>query len=146
MPDTANPGKLPLLKWWARATVSVAVALLPRQVSVGVRRAVLHNALRGLHDVLEQTPLAGRYWLDGGLLLGWAREGDALANDTDDVDFGFLAADYPKLASAVPALERAGFSLLQVLRDNNGEVVVLNFKKHGVQFDFVKALPERDKM
>jgi hypothetical protein len=118
------------------------LGLLPYRESVGIRRAILHREVRLLHDVLERTPMAGRYWLDGGLLLGWARSGDALAHDTDDVDFAFRADDYAKFVSAVPDLEQAGFVLIQVLRDNQGEVVALNFKKYGIQFDFLKVVVE----
>jgi hypothetical protein len=116
------------------------VGLLPDRESVGIRRAILHREVRLLHDVLEATPMAGRYWLDGGLLLGWARAGDALAHDTNDVDFAFRADDYANFVSAVPDLEHAGFVLIQALRDNQGEVVALNFKKYGIQFDFLKVV------
>src|SRR5688500_4973529 len=58
-----------------------------------MRGRLLRRNLRRLHDALEQTPLAGRYWLFGGMLLGWAREGRLLRHDYRDVDFGYEAAD-----------------------------------------------------
>ena len=40
-----------------------------------------------LNDVLQSTPLAGRLWVLGGVLIGWAREGRVLAHDSHDADF-----------------------------------------------------------
>lgn len=134
------------LSWWARATVSVAVDLLPGQVNVAIRRSVLHANLRRLNDVLAGTPLHERYWLDGGLLLGWARGGDALANDLRDVDFGVLAEDFPRVLAATATLEAAGFSILHVVEDDQGQPLSAHFRRGGVQFDFVKAVPEGDKL
>ena len=40
--------------------------------------------LQRLNDVLATTPIANRYWLFGGLLLGYAREGSVLGHDAVD--------------------------------------------------------------
>jgi len=84
-------------------------------------------------------------WLEGGLLLGWARSGEALANDLQDVDFGVLDVDFTKVLAAVPALEAAGFPLLHVVHHHrSGEAVSAHFRWHGIQIDFVKAVPKGD--
>ena len=46
-----------------------------RPLVVAVSRQLVAVEMRRLNDVLEATPMAGRYWVWGGLLLGWAREG-----------------------------------------------------------------------
>lgn len=134
------------LSWWARATASMAVDLLPDPFAVAIRRGLLRSTLRELNDALAGTPLSGRYWLDGGLLLGWARAGGALVDDLQDVDFGVLAEDFPRLVAAVPALEAAGFSVLHVVRAPDGEPLSAHFARRGVQFDFVKAVPSDGKL
>ena len=44
-------------------------------------RARMIENLRLLHDTLERSPLAGRWWMFAGGLLGWAREGNPLLHD-----------------------------------------------------------------
>lgn len=92
--------------------------------------------LRRLHDVLETTPLAGRYWLRGGLLLGWAREGMVLAHDSKDADFGYLQVDRARLLEALPALLNAGFKPGNILRNNAGEATEYRVLRKGAQFEF----------
>lgn len=96
--------------------------------------------LRRLHDVLEGTELAGRYWVWAGMLLGWAREGGLLAHDRD-ADFALLPDDLPKLLSAVPALRRAGFRPLQMFRNNEGNVTEVTFCRHTAKFEFFVMEP-----
>lgn len=91
--------------------------------------------LQLFHDVLEQTDLAGKYWVWAGMLLGWAREGNLLAHDRD-ADFAILPDDLPRLLAAVPELERAGFKPLMQFRNNAGSVTELTLRKHGAKFEF----------
>jgi hypothetical protein len=65
--------------------------------------------MRRLHCTLAATPLAGRCWIVGGLLLGPIRQGRPLAGDLGDVDFTFLSSDREAFLSAVPAISAAGF-------------------------------------
>jgi hypothetical protein len=67
--------------------------------------------LRRLHDALASTPIAGRYWVSGGVLLGWAREGHLLSHDALDADFNYRAEDAQRLEASLPALVDAGFRL-----------------------------------
>lgn len=91
--------------------------------------------------MLAATPLADRYWLWSGALLGWAREGRILAHDTADVDFGYFAADGDLLRSSLPALEPAGFALYRVLRNNEGTLTGVVLIRSGIHFDFLAFFP-----
>lgn len=99
--------------------------------------------LQLLHDVLERSEMSGRYWVWAGMLLGWAREGDLLAHDRD-ADFAMLPEDLPRLLSAVPALERAGFKPLMQFRNNAGRVTEVTLRKHGAKFEFFVFEPDGD--
>jgi hypothetical protein len=96
--------------------------------------------LHRLHDVLEETELAGLYWIWAGMLLGWAREGDLLAHDRD-ADIALLPENLPKLLRAVPALRRAGFHPLQMFRNNEGKVTEVTFCRHTAKFEFFVMEP-----
>jgi hypothetical protein len=126
----------------------------------GARRAALHRRigrfrvlqptlqrlfardLRRFHDVLATTDLAGRYWVWGGLLLGWAREGNLLRADTRDADFAIRSEDLARLDAAVSALTRAGFRRLFRFTNNAGQLTEVTFLRHGSQFEFFLLFPE----
>jgi hypothetical protein len=91
--------------------------------------------LLSLHDVLESTPLAGRYWVWAGVLLGWAREGQLLPHDRD-ADFGVMAEDLDLVTQLVPTLREAGFEPLHKFRNNEGRDRILAFTRHGARFEF----------
>lgn len=65
--------------------------------------------LQRVNDVLRDTPMDGRYWICGGMLLGWAREGDLLEHDALDADFAYHWDDEEHLQATFPALVAAGF-------------------------------------
>ncbi|MGA2470388.1 MAG: hypothetical protein ABSG64_06825 [Solirubrobacteraceae bacterium] len=69
------------------------------------------SRLRRLHDALAPTPISGRYWVCGGVLLGWAREGQLLSHDALDADFNYRSEDAERLEASLPALLDAGFRL-----------------------------------
>jgi hypothetical protein len=87
----------------------------------------------------------GRMWVFGGLLLGWAREGDLLGHDCDDVDFAYLADDAWRFESMFATLEAAGFSLSLRYPGATGEATEYAFRRDGIKFDFfcLKAVDER---
>lgn len=91
--------------------------------------------LREFHDLLEDSPLRGRYWVWAGMLLGWAREGQLLAHDRD-ADFAILPEDVAELLKLVPVLRAAGFLPLMQFRNNEGRVTELTFRRHGAKFEF----------
>jgi hypothetical protein len=55
-------------RWRGRAARAWAAVRLRRD-----RARFLRNLVR-LHEVLRTTPLGDRYWIIGGLLIGWARD------------------------------------------------------------------------
>ena len=100
------------------------------------RVAAMRRNLRLLNDTLAATPIAGRYWIIGGLLIGYAREGGVLTHDADDADFGIQRKDLARLFEAAPALEAAGFRLAHRYLDNAGEVAMMTWRKDNARFDF----------
>jgi hypothetical protein len=104
-----------------------------------IGRVLFPRDLRRLNDVLADTPLAGRYWVWGGVLLGWARDGRLL--DDADADFAIRSEDSDAFDAAVPALERAGFKRIFRFRNNAGEITEYSFLRHGAKFDFFFLSP-----
>ena len=109
-----------------------------------VARQLARMELRRLNKVLSVTPIAGRYWMSCGTLLGWAREGNFLANDTNDIDFAYRWTDTDKLIASIPALEAAGFRIWDAVRRNDGILSGVSLTRSGIQFDFLAAFPEGD--
>jgi len=110
-----------------------------------LRRQRLGAGLRRLADALRGTPLEGRYWIVGGLLLGWAREGRPLDSDLDDADFAYLDEDHERFLAAVPALVRAGFRPRHRFTSHDGRHVEHRFRRDGVQYDFFRLAPVGDR-
>lgn len=107
------------------------------------RREVFTNDLRALHDALAPTAFADRYWVWGGLLLGWAREGRLLDHDLYDADFAFIAGD-PAFPGAVRALTAAGFTPRRQFVNNDGQVTEWVFERNGAKFEFWALTPRGD--
>lgn len=121
-----------LRRWWPQADAFLG----RRQLASGLRR---------LADTLRVTPLAGRYWVVGGLLLGWAREGRPLDSDLDDADFAYLDEDHDRFLASVPALVRAGFRPRHRFTSADGRHVEHRFRRGGVQYDFFRLTPAGDR-
>ncbi|HEY1520553.1 MAG TPA: hypothetical protein VGF91_29275 [Solirubrobacteraceae bacterium] len=102
-------------------------------------RARLTASLQLLNDVLAHSPIAGRYWVTGGLLLGWAREGAILGHDCDDVDFYYRADDTDRLLASFPLLEDAGFRLSLRFPGAYGDATEYSFRRDGAKFEFFRA-------
>jgi hypothetical protein len=102
--------------------------------------------LRRLNDALHSTNLNGCYWVWGGLLLGWAREGTVLPHDSMDADFAVLDRDFWRLVEAVPAIENAGFRRYRRFLNNDGEVTEVAFMRHGARFEFFRMFPDDNRL
>jgi len=111
---------------------------LPLAAAEDPRTALAAN-LRLLNDVLAHEPIAGRYWLQAGLLLGWARERQILGSDPDDVDFFYSAWDTDRLLASVDALESAGFKLVRRFPGATGDATQISFERDGAVFEFFRA-------
>lgn len=94
--------------------------------------------LRLLNDVLAGTAFGDRYWVWGGMLLGWARERRLLPHDIGDADFCYDAADEDLLDRAEPALLAAGFRRWYSFRGNDGQRTERIFIRHGALFEFFR--------
>lgn len=102
--------------------------------------------LRDLNDAIAPTELQGHYWVWGGLLLGWAREGAILPHDCFDADFGVLDADFDRLVAAVPAILAAGFKCDRRFINSSGMVTELTFTRRGSRFEFFRMFPEAGRL
>jgi phosphorylcholine metabolism protein LicD len=91
-----------------------------------------------LNDALAQTALSSRYWVWGGMLLGWAREGRILAHDAD-ADFAFFREDLDSFRSAIPSLAQAGFELNHAFVNNDGRMTEYVFYKDHLKFEFFET-------
>ena len=109
-----------------------------------ILRRFLVSGLRRLADTLQGTPLDGRYWIVGGLLLGWAREGRPLASDLEDADFAYLDEDHDLFLAAVPAIVRAGFTPAHRFSSADGRYVIHRFFRRGIKFEFFRLTPRAD--
>lgn len=94
--------------------------------------------LRRLNDVLACSPLAGRYWMFGGIVLGWAREGGLMAHDSSDADFAFLGEDIGRFEATWDALFAAGFAPLYCFPGNDEPATEYSFSRDGRKFDFFR--------
>jgi hypothetical protein len=103
-----------------------------------VQGRILVGGLRRLADALRGTPLDGRYWMVGGLLLGWARAGRPLASDLQDADFAYFDEDHDRFLASVPALVKAGLAPRHRFSSAGGRYVEHRFSRGGVQFDFFR--------
>jgi hypothetical protein len=102
------------------------------------RRSRYEQDMRLLNDVLADSPLDGRYWVWGGLLLGWAREGRVLEHDMGDADFGFVAEDEERFDTAEEQLVAAGFRRWFRFHDQTGRCTQRVLVRHGSRFEFFR--------
>jgi hypothetical protein len=114
-------------------------------VDQSIRRRALVGGLQRLADALRGTPLEGRYWVVGGLLLGWAREGRPLASDLEDADFAYLDEDHDRFLASVPAIVAAGLRPLHRFSSADGRYVAHRFLRKGVRFEFFRITPSGDR-
>lgn len=122
--------------WLYRKLEGLPFLRAPLQTLVGaVWRRGFTRSLHHIHDVLSDTALEGRYWVWGGLLLGWAREGRPLSHDFD-ADFAVLSSDQPIVESLVPLLRSAGIRPWLRYLDNAGTMRLCTFLHRGIRYDF----------
>lgn len=120
--------------------VSQAPAVLPvvRDRYRPRRAAQFELDMRRLNDALAGSPLAEHYWLWGGLLLGWAREGRVLPHDVGDADIAYAAQDEELLDRAETWLVAAGFRRWFSFRNRAGRRTQRVFVRHGFRFEFFR--------
>jgi len=105
-------------------------------VKLYARRMAFIRDLQRLNDLLATTALANRYYVCGGLLLGWAKNGKLQTEDIDDADFAYLAEDAGAFESAARVLARQGFEPVYRFVNNDGQPTEHVFRRHRARFDF----------
>lgn len=95
----------------------------------------LSDGLHRLHAVLQGTSFADKYWINGGLLLGYVRSGGPLPHDPD-VDFSFWRADREHFLAALPRLHKAGFRRWRRWANCEQEPTEWALKYRGIAFEF----------
>lgn len=95
----------------------------------------LREGMQKLNDVLRETPFADRYWVNGGCLLGYMRNGDLLPHD-DDADFSFWREDRQLLLDALPRLLKNGFRKHRRWTNNELDDTEWTLKYRGVKLEF----------
>lgn len=111
----------------------------------GTLEARRRNGLVTLHDLLAETPIARKYWIIMGLLLGCVRDGGPIPWDRD-ADFGFLESDLPHFLAAAEVLRSRGFSQRRSQINNDGSVTKWAFKYQGVKYEFFMFLERGDRL
>jgi hypothetical protein len=120
--------------------LALAGRRLRRRQRVKGRREIFADDLRRLNDALSETAFAHSYWVWGGMLLGWAREGRLLESDLFDADCAFVAGE-PSFEQAVQALVTAGFEPRARFCTNQGEPYEWRFVANDAQFEFFAMTP-----
>ncbi len=105
----------------------------------------LQEGMEILHQALASTPIAQKYWVNGGLLLGYVREGGPMPHDPD-VDFSIWEKDCPALLEGIEKLLKAGFRKRYRWVNNSSEVTEWSLSYRGVGFEFFVMRPVDDKM
>jgi phosphorylcholine metabolism protein LicD len=100
--------------------------------------------LQQLHDLLEKSPMQGRTWLVGGLVLGYVREGRLLPYDYD-ADFAFWEEDHERFLKTVPDLTGGGFKKRYCWVSAEGKIACYTFVKEGAKFDFFINYKDEDR-
>ncbi len=108
-----------------------------------IRAYKFKKNLKLLNDVLATTELSDKYFLWGGLLLGWAREGRILPWDTD-ADFFYSSKDRDKFLISIDCLIQAGFKLKERFINNEGRITEYVFFKDDIKFEFFEFDKQED--
>lgn len=94
--------------------------------------------LRLFHDVLSSGPLAGKWRVFGGVVLGLERSGRLIDWDRD-IDVVVLRDDLPALFQAVADLGESGFRFVENFLGNDRALIGIHLRRRGFQFDFFIA-------
>ena len=105
----------------------------------------LSEGMQRLNEVLQGTSFADKYWVNGGLLLGYVRSGGPLPHDPD-VDFSFWRSDGEHLLAALPRLQQAGFRKWKRWTNNEQHVTEWSLTYRGVAFEFFEMHEAEQRM
>jgi phosphorylcholine metabolism protein LicD len=105
----------------------------------------LVHSLLHFHDVMSQTPMAGKYWVCGGMLLGYAREGQLIKNDFD-FDFHYWRDDTEALEETLEILLQSGFKKCFRWVNNEGHTTEYVLTYREIKFEFFEATRQDDRI
>lgn len=92
---------------------------------------------KSLH-FFNKTPMQSRFWICGGVLLGYAREGAIIRGDTD-IDFHYWVEDEALLLEVLQGLPGKEFEYVGRYVNNEGVVTQHVLKVLGVKVEFFAA-------
>ncbi|NNN19249.1 MAG: hypothetical protein HKL84_05275 [Acidimicrobiaceae bacterium] len=125
-----------------RSTMSIARSRVRMARDIVLQRKEhFVDSLALLNRAIASTQFEGHYWIFGGLLLGWAREGAILKNDYRDADFAFMAHDRDLFIEALGPLFEAGFRPFHRWRNNEGRSTEWVLERDGARFEFFEFSP-----
>ena len=104
-----------------------------------LRILMYDNSIRNLaliHQTISQTNFAEKYWILGGVLLGWIRDRDLIPGDEGDIDFAFNHLDEPYFLEIIPLLQTVGFQPFTKWKNNAGQITEYVLIKDGCKFEF----------
>ena len=105
----------------------------------------LVHSLHHFHDVMSRTPMAGKYWICGGMLLGYAREGQLIKNDFD-FDFHYWRDDTDALEQTLEILQQSGFKKCFRWVNNDGHTTEYVLVYREIKFEFFEATRHEDRI
>lgn len=108
--------------------------LITSPSSLTVEKAFIH-AINSLKD----TPMKDKFWLCGGALLGYAREGALLKHD-NDIDFHYWSSDALLIEDTLKSLKIYGFKYCYNLKNSSGNITQHTIKYKNVKIDFFEAI------
>jgi len=89
-------------------------------------------------QLFNQTPMQSRFWICGGVLLGYMREGSIIRGDTD-IDFHYWVEDEALLLKVFQELSGQGVEYVARYINNEGLVTQHVLKVLGVKVEFFAA-------
>lgn len=120
--------------------LAARLGLVPQWVKQQ-RARWFEDDLRLLNDALAGTGFGAHYWVWGGMLLGWAREGRLIASDIGEADFGYTPEHEDLFAQAEPALLDAGFRRWYAFWSNSGVRTNTVYIRRGSLYEFSLMTP-----
>lgn len=126
----------PIIYFIERVTRRVNKLFAPSPVQV---EAAFKKSLQ----LLNQTAMRSRFWICGGVLLGYARERAIIRGDTD-IDFHYWVEDEALLRDVLQELSGQGVEYAGCYINNDGQVTQHVLKVLGVKVEFFAAWRNTD--
>lgn len=102
-----------------------------KETSAQINKEQTYKNAKDFKEILDSHNI--RFWIRGGTLLGFHREGDIIKNDEDDFDVMIWKKDTKKFLAVMPEFEKKGFNsyLYKQLASKDGTPNVMSLTRHG---------------